>query len=264
MRFPTRLPPSGPIQSRRWAESAGKPERGRQPPPGILYTAYSYSRELRPYFLDTDTFAVPFAAPGQAYTLVPQSSPMSFASIGAPVVWPPFPARVAAAPDIAYYAPRPVTAVNSEEYAADMLAIAATNIATAMEKIAGYTPQEARAFAANYITYRWNGWTKTSKPVGAGSVDVFNLTNGPSFIDDQGICIRATTSTGALFMRKIMAACGTIAVPGVATQSLSRIRRPAIHHRNGRHRSQGNRWQPAHHRIRDGIVQPVRCRAGPE
>jgi hypothetical protein len=75
------------------------------------------------------------------------------------------------------------------------LAVAATNAATAME-LSGFTAAEARAFAANYLTYRWNDF---SADVGAFLADeapppalgAFYLPSGPSFVDTAGVCVRS-------------------------------------------------------------------------
>ncbi len=144
------------------------------------YTAYSYSRELRP-FLNVNEINP--AVPSPAYTLTTPS--------GTNFIWPPFPARVSAAPDLA---------TASSDAAAELsVAMAATNIASAMEFV-NYTPQEARAFAANYMTFRWNSWTSN---VVAGQT-IWSLPDGPStFIDASGVCFRgpvvASVATAADF-----------------------------------------------------------------
>jgi hypothetical protein len=132
-----------------------------------FYTAYSYARDLRP-----------FGDPAGAFTLgnlADGSNPLPTVGTNGSF-YPPFPARVAANPDVSTYLSY------TNERAADYLAIAATNIASTMQGL-GYSHQEACSFAANYLTYRWNGWTATANG--------YSLPEGPSFIDSLGICLRA-------------------------------------------------------------------------
>ncbi len=134
-----------------------------------FYTAYSYSRDMRPF---------PDPALVNRYQLTSIPNPSDD-------IWPrfvPYPAKVSANPDISAY-----TGLTTAEQA-DYLAIAATNIGTAMWACK-FTHQEICAFAANYLTYRWNGWIKTGAD--AAGFDTYSLPFGPSFVDEKGICIRA-------------------------------------------------------------------------
>jgi hypothetical protein len=134
------------------------------------YTTYSYASDRRP-----------FADPVNTYTLTPALVTIP-ASLGtAAPNWPPYPARVSVNQDVSAYTG--MTAAAQSDY----LAMAATNIASSMEQV-GYSHQEACAFAANYLTYRWNSWVATGND---GTSDIYSLPGGPSFVDDAGICLRA-------------------------------------------------------------------------
>jgi hypothetical protein len=142
-----------------------------------LYTTYSYSRELRPYMIDTDQFPQKLGA-RSAYTL---TVPGWMAS----VVWPAYPRRVNANPPME----------GDDFAAANAEAAAATNIATAMEKIAGYSHEEACAFAANYVSFRWNSWFTKMVTYKGQQIPAYYLFDCMPFVDDQGICITHSRSS---------------------------------------------------------------------
>ncbi|MCL2645999.1 MAG: hypothetical protein FWD61_03215 [Phycisphaerales bacterium] len=155
------------------------------------YTTYSFSRDLRPYPDPVLNAATPNADPNKAipiYTLTNHYASnwtTGFSTSGTLTsaqnnVWPTSPARVSANPILP----------SADADAAFYIAMAATNIATAMENTnttsqKAYTLQEARAFAANYVTARFS-----LLQLDAGTSNSYYLPNGPSFIDDQGICAR--------------------------------------------------------------------------
>ncbi len=75
------------------------------------------------------------------------------------------------------------------------LAMSATNIATAMEHIAGFRRDEACAFAANYATSSWGGYVQDP----ATAAKAYYLPGGPSIVDANGICIRtAVNASGTI------------------------------------------------------------------
>ena len=79
------------------------------------------------------------------------------------------------------------------------LAMNATNIATAMESIAGFNADETAAFVANYVTALWSGWQNdvTSFPTGSAGFPAYFLPAGPSMVDQNGICVRTGMAIGA-------------------------------------------------------------------
>jgi hypothetical protein len=147
-----------------------------------FYTTYSYSRELRRYAdpIDGTTNTL------LAYEVLPSNGTWALPITGTRV-WPAYPGCVSVNPDISWYTP--VSLSGQEQLSADTLAIAATNIATAMQMCipSGYSAAEARAFVANYLTCRWNSWVQL--PDGS-----FRLVDGPSFVDENGFCIRGGTA----------------------------------------------------------------------
>ncbi len=152
-----------------------------------FYTAYSYSRDLLPFpGLSYPQFSLA-TVKASPYTLTGMANSAQLNGVGVNV-WPPFPARASANP-ILFSGPTTGTAST----ASDRMAEAATNIATAMCVLPvtsgspSYSPQEASAFAANYITYHnTTGWVN----VGTPQNPIIELPTGPSFIDSTGICVR--------------------------------------------------------------------------
>jgi hypothetical protein len=157
------------------------------------YTTYSFSRELRPY-----------PDPTNIYTL---STLTGVRPANVPTtIWPTSPANTA----FARVAANPVVDISSAANQADAafyIAMAATNIATAMESCSGgaavvaptnvFTHEEAVAFAANYMTARWNGFcADTAVNTGVPNAYAWYLPNGPSFVDGTGLCFRAATWGG--------------------------------------------------------------------
>jgi len=152
------------------------------------FTAWSSSRDLRSLYLQSEIDSTSGGTVPYALTPITRS-PGTWPSgvSGQYYVFPAFPARVSANPDVSVYNTN--SPFMSNDMAADQLAIAATNIASAMERLAGYSHEEACSFAANYLAYRWSSWTLYS------DTNAYGLVNGPSFIDDQGICLRAADAT---------------------------------------------------------------------
>jgi hypothetical protein len=186
-----------------WPKTLGKGSANRQ-----YYSAYTYSRDLRPYPDPYDSTGVLQAyrvgpaggtgAWGNKATMAP-SQINDGTGLGVGIVWPPYPARVAALPDISAY-----TSLSATQ-AADAIVVAAVNIATAMQALGPTTPvntqfsgDEARAFAANYLTSRWNSWADLGlKKVGSVTANhVYSLYaagstfGGPSFIESTGLHLR--------------------------------------------------------------------------
>ncbi|MGN6366673.1 MAG: hypothetical protein ACTHN5_00150 [Phycisphaerae bacterium] len=160
------------------------------------FTCCSFSRDLRlrsspalPVNAVRSARALQ-ASPGKAaasppvilappYTLNPANKAVYPLDCG-PNVWPLAPAKAGINPRLD---------ASNPGAALFYLAKAATNVATAMEA-SGFSPQESRAFAANYLTARWSGITFDG--------NAYTFSAGPSFIDDQGICIRATNPDGTI------------------------------------------------------------------
>jgi len=160
------------------------------------YTTYSFTRDMRMRPSPTPAAATatlpttqpstqPTAPIAPPYTLTPSNATVYPPDCG-PYVWPLAPAKVGINPALDGGS----GLLNSIFYHAR----AATNIATAMEAC-HFSTQESRAFAVNYLTYRWSGIVPDPS-ISTGTAYYFPA--GPSFIDDQGICIRATDSAGNL------------------------------------------------------------------
>jgi hypothetical protein len=168
------------------------------------YTAYSFSRRIRPYPDPTAT-ASGVALP---YALTSPTPAANFTGFGNPAspanIWPTSTTGAATPVGISW---NPDVSSGTTSDAAFYLTMAATNIATQMEScgysvLPGsalssgfvYSADEARAFAANYMTFCWNGFavdTTVASPPPGGA---YTLPAGPSFIDDQGPCFRSATS----------------------------------------------------------------------
>jgi hypothetical protein len=127
-----------------------------------FYTTASYVRTCRGVY--TNALADP-----AAYTL------------NGAAVWPAQPRRIG----INRTLPNPVTAAGAQT-----AATIATNIASAMVA-SGYSVQEALAFAANYITYRYSQWTSSG--------GVYRLPYGPATIDTSGIVVPLGAGSVAAF-----------------------------------------------------------------
>jgi hypothetical protein len=152
-----------------------------------FYSTYTYSRDLRPYPDPVDSAGHPAAY--QVFPMNGWASPNMAPPQAAGNVWPAFPARVAALPDISTYTYADAADMASQsEVAAERLVIAATNLATAM-RMSGYSLEEQLAFAANYLTNRWNSWAPVVAPGAPGGV-AYKLLAGPSFVDQTGLCLR--------------------------------------------------------------------------
>jgi hypothetical protein len=172
------------------------------------FTTYSFSREIRPY-PDPTTANPPFKL---TYTTA-NSAPTNFTtdfgnpSLGVtpqPVtmsspanVWPT--ANRSALPCVAINPTlKPDTATAGQGLgtpsaangnAMYTLAMSGTNIATAIEKIAGFSHRDACQFAANYVTSCWNGMMQDPN-IPTATATAYYFPAGPSFVDESGICVR--------------------------------------------------------------------------
>jgi hypothetical protein len=154
------------------------------------YTSYSYSRELRAGS-ELDPID-PITLNSTAFVLQDDTGNPVGSFPGGVNVWPAYPARIGVGVDVS------TSAGMTQGDAANILAATVTNIATAMNRMPTvvsprYSRDEAVAFAANYLTYRWADWTQSSCLVGGTDIKPWRLINGPSFIDSQGICVRNQT-----------------------------------------------------------------------
>ncbi|MCL2639898.1 MAG: hypothetical protein FWD53_03540, partial [Phycisphaerales bacterium] len=164
------------------------------------YTTFSVSRDIRPVLDPINDVNHPvYTLAGQPYPgdwkigfPAPGGSPTNQAN-----VWPVWPAKVAANPILSQNASN-----GDGKDAAFYIAMAATNIATAMENsefpnrssapaIPGFSREESRAFAANYVTAR-SSYMQQDTTLG----NSYYLPNGPSFVDKTGICVRGGSESG--------------------------------------------------------------------
>jgi hypothetical protein len=166
------------------------------------YTTYSFTRDLRlrpdaalpapspPSTMPATQPASAPAAPSPPYTLTPADGNL-FPANCAESVWPMKGVKVWANPRLD---------LSDVSHTLDSLfyhARAATNVATAME-LAGYSTDESRAFAANYLSYRWNGMVKDAEVMGAPAGGAYYYPGGPSFVDHVGICVRVADAAGTI------------------------------------------------------------------
>lgn len=157
---------------------AGNPNRQ-------YFTTYSFDREMRRY-------SAVSAGVNAPYTCTLNSPPANYTN----EVWARYPTKVTINGRLrrdgglgAISSTNQMASVADVQAMANDLAPIATNVASAME-LAGYSDLEARAAAANYLTYRYSGgWFKNIVD-GVNTISAYSVPNGPSFIDDQGICIR--------------------------------------------------------------------------
>ncbi len=189
------------------------------------YTTISFSRALRPYpdpagaiapytlkYIAGGTYAdgSPFAAPtdftmdfGVYNVSAPvATSPGTSANVWPTTPWntttlkshqtafPRLPINPALAADMNVTPPQTLQSPSQSNWQSMYhLAATATNLATAMERLAGFTHREACAFAANYVTSMWSGLVQDSA-IPSTTDTAYYFPGGPSFIDDQGICVR--------------------------------------------------------------------------
>jgi hypothetical protein len=206
----------------------GNPRRGR-------YTAFSFSRQFRPY-------ANPSSVAGQyEFALTPVADAMD--PIGTTVpsgygtdskVW-------ALQGRLQQVNVNPVLSFSSAAAANDSmfaLAATATNMATLMKYGCtpppltpittgntpnAYTDDEVLAYAANAITFRSNGMAQDTA---IATATAYTLPYGPSFVDDKGIAVRtAVTSAGVTtpYARNFGPTTDATTLPNVVTGTTNRV-----------------------------------------
>ncbi|MEI8197809.1 MAG: hypothetical protein WCI73_18090, partial [Phycisphaerae bacterium] len=167
--------PAASVPTPIWPNTLGAGKTFRQ-----FYTTTSFDRDLRRY----GDPVTPVVVGQPPYKLLSDNDTTELP------LWPTAPQKVAINANLTLAAPVSVPNLSTM---GTQLAKMATNLGSAME-LSGYTHDEAVAAAANFLTYRYSGASlrKTGVPY-----PVYSVPGGPSFIDDQGICIRGSDQNNA-------------------------------------------------------------------
>ncbi len=155
-----------------WPYTLGYPVGGLAAATRAFYTTYSWDRSYR-RIGDISVAGIPLTLNGIGTCASP-------AGTAGEQVWPTFPQKI--------WVNEPSVATSSANMA-NSTAKTATDLARVLLSC-GYSGPEAAAFAANYMNYMYDAGTET------GTSPNFTYTpptNGPSFIDSSGICVRGAT-----------------------------------------------------------------------